>query len=72
LPIRWPWKKQHRVAVYDTRPKPGDPDPFAPYYVAMCECGWMGDAHESSEPAFSDAYGHAADAVSTAIIRPLG
>ena len=71
MPLPWPFKKKmHRVAVYDTRPeRPGE---FEPYFVAICECGWLGDTHETSEPAFSEAYAHAPDAVAPEPIRPLG
>jgi hypothetical protein len=34
--------KVHAVAVYDTRPLADDPKPFEPYFVAICECGWVG------------------------------
>ena len=62
-------KKPHRVAVYDTRPEVvGE---FEPYFVAICECGWLGDTHATAEPAFSDAHAHAPD-VAPEPIRPLG
>jgi len=48
----------HAVAVYDTRPSPDARPPFDPYFVAMCECGWLGRARQSSEEAFKDAYEH--------------
>jgi hypothetical protein len=47
----------HAVAVYDTRPLPDDKQ-FDPYFVAMCDCGWVGRAWKSSEEAFKDAYEH--------------
>ena len=55
----WPFKKRHAVAVYDTRPQPGDD--FEPYIVAICECGWIGDFHDDSTPAFRDANEHVSD-----------
>ena len=42
-------KKGHHAAVYLTRPIPGDKNQFEPYFVAMCECDWVGDVRESSE-----------------------
>jgi hypothetical protein len=63
--------KVHAVAVYDTRPLADDPKPFDPYFVAICECGWVGLARESSEEAFKDAYDHDTN-VSEEIERPVG
>ena len=64
-------KKEHRAAVYDTRPIPGDKEQFDPYIVAICECGWLGDFYQSSEEAFRDAYKHT-DQVDEEVKRPLG
>jgi hypothetical protein len=63
--------KQHRVAVYDTRPFPDDPEPFEPYFVAICECDWIGSTRESAEEAFKDAYDHDTN-VAEGIVRPVG
>jgi hypothetical protein len=63
--------KAHAVAVYDTRPLPDDPKPFEPYFVAICECGWIGETRGSSEEAFKDAYDHDSN-VSEEIQRPVG
>lgn len=61
--------KPHRVTVHDVRPT--SDDDFEPYVVAICECGWIGDFHETTEPAFSDAYGHSPE-MTPDPIRPLG
>jgi hypothetical protein len=63
--------KVHRVAVYDTRPLPDDQKPFKPYFIALCECGWFGEARSSSEQAFDDAYGHDSN-VDAEPKRPVG
>ena len=63
--------KQHRVAVYDTRPLPGDAEQFDPHFIAMCDCDWVGLARDSAEEAFADAREHDAN-VSEALVRPLG
>lgn len=49
---------RHVVIVYDARPLPDDPKPYEPYFVAICECGWLGEPRDSSEEAFRDAYKH--------------
>ena len=72
----WPFRrttKQHRVAVYDTRPLPDDSKAFDPYFIAMCDCDcdWVGVARDSSEEAFADAREHDAN-VAGEIVRPLG
>ena len=64
-------KKEHHAAVYDTRPNPGDKEQFDPYFVAICECDWLGDIRESSEEAFRDAYGHTEN-VDEEVKRPVG
>jgi hypothetical protein len=61
--------KPHRVGVYEALPRAEDD--FEPYVVAMCDCGWLGDFHESSEPAFSDAYEHSSNVLPD-VIRPIG
>ena len=62
---------EHRAAVYDTRPIPGDENQFDPYFVAICDCDWLGDIRASSEEAFSDAYRHTEN-VDTDLKRPVG
>ena len=32
--------------------------PPSPYFLAVCECGWMGEFHDEAEPAFADAREH--------------
>ena len=66
-------KKQveHHAAVYDTRPIPGDKNQWDPYFVAICDCDWLGDIRESSEEAFHDAYGHTVN-VDEELKRPVG
>jgi hypothetical protein len=63
-------KKEHHAAVYDTRPIPGDKNQFEPYFIAMCECDWIGDVRQSSEEAFRDAYAHT-EKVDEELKRPL-
>ena len=70
----WPFRrtpKQHRVAVYDTRPAPGDPKQFDPYFIAMCDCGWVGLGRDGSAEAFDDAREHDAN-VAPEVVRPIG
>jgi hypothetical protein len=62
---------EHLVAVYDTRPMPGDKNQFEPYYVAICDCGWLGRTHDTSPPAFEDAHNHSVNVEST-MRRPVG
>ncbi|HVH52240.1 MAG TPA: hypothetical protein VM690_08855 [Gaiellaceae bacterium] len=70
-----PWFKrkqaEHHAAVYDTQPIPGDATQFDPYFIAMCECDWLGPARQSSEEAFQDAYAHT-DNVDKDLKRPVG
>ena len=62
----------HDVAVYDTRPDPGDRrNQFDPYFIALCECGWLGEPRDSSEEALHDAQSHNPLA-DTMIRRPVG
>ena len=65
------WRKEHRVAVYDVRPRPGKDDDFEPYFVAICECGWLGDIRENSDDALADAREHTPNVQET-IERPVG
>jgi hypothetical protein len=64
--------KEHHAAVYDTRPKPGDTrNNFEPYFIAICDCDWSGDARKSSEEAFHDAHAHTPN-VDDYLKRPVG
>ena len=63
-------KKAHHAAVYDTRPIPGDKNQFEPYFIAMCECNWIGDVRQSGDEAFRDAYAHTEN-VDEEMKRPL-
>lgn len=47
-------KKEHRVKVVNYV---GPPEM---YFLAICECGWMGDFHDNGDAAFEDARGHSA------------
>jgi hypothetical protein len=62
---------EHRAAVYDTRPIPGDKEQFDPYFVAMCDCDWVAETRDSSEEAFRDAYAHTSN-VDEEVKRPVG
>jgi len=62
---------EHHAAVFDTRPIPGDKNQFEPYFVAICDCQWLGDIPDSSEEAFGDAYKHTPN-VAEEVKRPLG
>jgi hypothetical protein len=60
------------AAVREARPKPHRPDDRIrvwsirdkqPFFVAYCDCGWVGPSHDTDEPdaqdnAFRDARGH--------------
>jgi hypothetical protein len=61
----------HRVAVYDVHPAQADQDQFDPYFIALCECGWVADARTSSGQAFDDAYGHDPNNVDKEVKRPV-
>jgi hypothetical protein len=61
----------HRVAVYDTRPAADDPKPFEPYFVAICECDWLGEVRDDALNAFADARAHSDD-VDSDMKRPVG
>jgi hypothetical protein len=61
-------KKEHNVEVHDVRPEvPGE---YEPYCVAICSCGWLGDFHTSTEPAFIDARKHS-PTVAEDVKRPV-
>jgi hypothetical protein len=62
---------EHHAAVYDTRPIPLDKNQFDPYFIAMCDCDWIGETRETSEEAFVDAYAHTPN-VDDAMKRPVG
>ena len=64
-------KEEHNVEVHDVRPSPDRPEDFEPYFVALCDCDWMGDIRSSSEEAFRDAHGHSPN-VSEDVQRPVG
>ena len=44
--------------LHQARPIPGERSEAEPYFVAICNCDWMGDSRDSSEEAFKDAYSH--------------
>jgi hypothetical protein len=51
-------------------------DDFDPYFIARCECDWVGDGHDASEPdalaaTCADAFGHSVNA-EPAVGRPMG
>jgi hypothetical protein len=57
--------------VRDFGPRPS----FEPYFVSRCECGWVGDAYDDSDPAardhaFADARAHGPN-VSAEVSSPL-
>ena len=62
---------EHHAAVYDTRPIPGDPNQFDPYFIALCDCDWFGEGRDTSAEAFLDAYAHTSN-VDEEIKRPVG
>jgi hypothetical protein len=57
--------KVHKVTVNFVQA----PD-TAPYFVAICECGWLGDIHDIEQPAFADAKAHHSNVVPE-VQRPL-
>lgn len=61
--------KEHNVEVHDVRPEvPGE---YEPYFVAICDCGWLSDTYGSAEEAFRDAHGHSST-VAEDLKRPVG
>src|SRR5688572_2668616 len=46
-------RKTHEVTVNFVQ-APNVPS----YFVAICECGWLGDFHDLEQPAFADAKEH--------------
>lgn len=71
FPISGGVSKRHLVAVYYARPRLGDPKPFDPYFVAICDCGWVGPSRDTGESALHDAYEHDSN-VDEDVMRPLG
>jgi hypothetical protein len=61
------FRKTHHVTVNLADPPEKDHEP---YYVAICECGWLGDIHDHAGPAFSDATSHHEN-VDLEVKRPL-
>jgi len=59
------------VEVHDVRPLPGDPEPFARYFAAVCECGWLDVGQSSEAGARAAALSHHAN-VDPELKRPLG
>ena len=58
--------------LHQARPIPGDRIEAAePYFVAICNCDWMGDSRDSSEDEFEDAYAHTAN-VDREVRDPVG
>jgi len=61
----------HRVVVHDVRPYPDRPkNAFDPYFVAICDCGWVGKPEGSEPAARADAHRHHPNVVD-AVERPL-
>jgi hypothetical protein len=53
------------------RPAPGQEEPYEPYFIAICDCGWVGKDFSTSADAFDDARQHS-PLVSEEIRRPVG
>jgi hypothetical protein len=49
-------EERHRVEINDVRPL--DPAAFEPYFLATCECGWLGEIRSSHVEASRDAATH--------------
>jgi hypothetical protein len=50
-------------------------DDFDPYFIARCECGWVGDARDGSgaealATACADAFGHSMN-IESSVGRPM-
>jgi len=69
--FRRPRPEEHRVEVHDVRPLPDEQDPYEPYCIAICECGWVGEAFASSGEAFEEARKHS-PLVADQLRRPVG
>jgi hypothetical protein len=57
------------------RPPRWKRDDFDPYFIAHCDCDWVGKPHQGSgedalEPACADAYAHTPH-VEPGVVRPL-
>ena len=63
--------QEHNVAVHDVRPPPDEQEDFEPYFIAICDCGWIGDGRFSAEESFRDAQGHS-PTVAEELRRPVG
>ena len=69
----WPFEsrevrgERHPVSVFHIDPPDKD---YEPYFLAMCDCGWIGDFHDAAEPSFADARKHSPQ-VEPEIQRPL-
>lgn len=59
----------HLVTVHDVRP--GPQEPYPPYFMAICTCGWVGESFDTAIPAFEDARGHDPH-VESDVFRPVG
>jgi hypothetical protein len=63
---------EHLVHIYDVRPDPNYPDhQFEPYFMAGCDCGWVGEVRSSSDEATLDGYAHD-PSVAPGLERPVG
>ena len=63
--------KQHSVEVHDVRPLADEESPFAPYFAAICDCGWVDAPLESEAEARASATAHSAK-VAPDLKRPIG
>jgi hypothetical protein len=69
----WPFEgeavrgERHAIAVYHVDPPEGE---YEPYFIAICECDWMGDIRADAESALADARKHSPNTDSN-IKRPL-
>src|SRR5262249_31262558 len=69
---RLPGTGGHAVEVHHVLPDPHYPeDDFEPYFVALCECGWVGEPRDTREEAFADAREHD-PRVEPQVGRPVG
>jgi hypothetical protein len=57
--------------LHQAKPIPDERSEPEPYFVAICNCDWMGDSRESSEEAFTDAYAHTPN-VDHEVRQPVG
>jgi hypothetical protein len=61
----------HYVEVMDVRPSPDEKEDFEPYFVAICDCGWVGLPVSGPGEAFEEARLHS-PLVSDEVRRPVG